>query len=159
MLLQGIAVSAKDGVTDKVREKPMMLCYAIRGSADVAVDREVREIEQREKSMIPSFDDTRSANPIPVPSMGYVQKMSSDNVTPVSVYSSQGLSLRKDSNCERLNRAKFCLGNLLEGSVYDFKKKNDLRFEIGSPRPECRENCSQVKYEQFYLTFLFRLKL
>jgi hypothetical protein len=51
------------------------------------------------------------------------------------------------------------LGNLLEGSLYDFKKKNDLRFTVGSPCCDT-EKTTLVRYEEpFCVTFLFRFKM
>ncbi len=57
--------------------------------------------------------------------------------------------------------AKICVNNLMEGALYDFKKKNDLRFELGSPSCEFNtQKTSVIQYEEpFCLTFLLRFKL
>jgi hypothetical protein len=65
------------------------------------------------------------------------------------------------SRLERCEREKFSMNNLLEGWVYDFRKRNELRLEIGSPEMNDDEwKVLDTRYEQPFSVMLFlRIKL
>ncbi len=152
LLILGTAVYAKDRPTATVHQKPMLLCYAV---SQRNVDRAEPEATTRDEDFPQVHHYTRPEHRISVSS---ITEFRTDNVSEVST---QTVFLKKasDEMMERKGRAKFCMGNLLEGSLYDFKKKNNLHFEIASPTYQFRENSSQLRFDQLYVAFLFRFKM
>jgi hypothetical protein len=159
LLISSVAVNAKDKLVNTAGQKPMLLCYAIAPrTLDRVVDSELaRGIEEQEEWRFQRHQEPQQT--LTVSSVSTTPAPTQDSVEPS--FASRGLFLKKTASdvMEKRGRAKFCMGNLLEGSVYDFKKKNDLHFEIAGPQSQCKENCSLLKYDSFDVSFLIRFRL
>jgi hypothetical protein len=58
------------------------------------------------------------------------------------------------------SQAKFSINNLMEGSIYDFRKANGMRLEVAPPESVKSEAFAQNKYEEpFCLTFWLRFSM
>jgi hypothetical protein len=89
--------------------------------------------------------------------------IATDRPVSIGLSYSQNRSKRESwlQSKERIDRKKFSVVALMEGSVYDFKKKNDLRLEVGTP--ELRDAGVEpvdTRYEKpFCIMFMLSLKL
>lgn len=153
LLLNSFTLNAAD-----VSAKPMLLAYAKPVGSRVPAERVYAPTVLEEENAWPEIY-TGAERPIEVSPLS----RSSDDIPDkwLTSFSFRGIHLKQTSSAsrERQGRSKFCMGNLLEGSLYDFKKKNNLRFEVASPTCQYKENSSLIRYEQFQLTFLLRFRM
>ena len=156
LLFTQIAAVAQQGSV--ASGKPMMLCYVMEGDSAHAPRARIA-VESSFQTVLPTVHTMPA-----IEGFSYKKDESNDGEgngsVAISIFS-EPMSYSAHtmiSQITRDEREKFCFNNLLEGTVYDFKRSNRLRIDTGMPPNNTVQN--DWRYEEpFCMAFFLRFKL